>query len=168
MIDLDGRGDFRPRVLWTRANVYDVTYFSYIFDAMNESEKNEFKQLLTKLIKFATDVYHEGENERNLALWLNIKVRHVTDANPFDNSVGAFYSHNTLKAVKQYMAQNFLELSRIRFVDMSSIYNRSILRLNALSDEEIQECCQNPKMKCFLPQFIESWTFLNQTTYYCF
>lgn len=149
--------------------VYDATYYSYMFEAMKESDKIELKQLYTKLIKFAADDYYEGENERNLALWLNIKVSHASyDGNPYDHSVGAFYSTRTFKAVKQYMARNFIEFTRIGFVDMSNIYGHSIIRLNALSQEEIQQSCQNPEMKRFLPKIIECWTRLKPSTYLAF
>jgi hypothetical protein len=169
-INPQGTGNFRPRVVWTTQSPRVTDYFSYVHKTLNDQERIEFDELV-KTIKQANQIDDDLHNWLNNKLpsnsWLNNELLSNSHSDRFNADIGAFHSRNTLKGLREYVAENILEVPRLGYIDMKMSY-RGFERLNSFSPEEIDCLCKHEGARRFLESLVDNWVILDPKIYLAF
>jgi hypothetical protein len=159
-------GNFCPRIIWTSLHLYRRTeYFSCIFQPLKDEENSEFDQLVNKL--------ETAYGITNSARWALVCPaaygRQKSNNNHPLHSPMAIPSRSKdmLDTLREYTRTYLLKVPRLELVDICPI-SRNIVNLNRLTDQEINEVCQNPDTKNFLDILAQQWPLLDPRIFLAF
>jgi hypothetical protein len=166
-LDLKGKGDFHPRVIWTLQDKRNATYSSCIFKPLNDKERIEFDELLNKVKESLSADENVFKFFKQRLGFLDFLETVSQAKDPLNSNTYGLYSTKTLSLLRKYTEQYFLRVPSLGFADMSPV-GQGLEKLNALSVEEVHELCQHPETKRFLGVLVESWNRLNPHIYLAF
>jgi hypothetical protein len=158
LIHLKMRADACPRLIWTKLENGVLSegnqYFSCDYLPFNDLERKEFNELLQGV-------------ENNLNLKIDDSRKFLRDLCHINNPSYAICTRETLNGLKNYAKRYFFRVPRLGYIDMNPLNDHS-KRLNELSIQEVQDLCQSPETKRFLPRIIENWETLDPHLYLAF
>ncbi len=148
-IDLQGEGDFCPRVIRSVGTGRMSTgYQSHIYTPLTPGERLEFDAIMKRLKKC-----HGGDN---FAVTIsNILCNLSRDRDDkFDNHSSAICSPKTLAKLKEYTLASVLDVPGIGTIDLA--YNQ-IEKLNGLTLPQITKLCAEKEIIPVLKTIIKQW-----------
>jgi hypothetical protein len=149
-IDLHGSQFVNPvPVIWTDQHNFYTTYHSFLFQKLNDEEREELKGMHTDLQKalhksanFAKDLHDRLENPA----WARIY-------RPSPSVLWASYSQAALLSLREYRKECFYEFPDFGFVDMEN----GIWMLKEIPAHVINTAIKDPKFERFASFLAWAW-----------
>ncbi len=148
VVNLQGEGDFSPRVIWTELSLGDTRYHSSPhtpYKPLNTEEEKEFQMWITLFQQVHCDII--SDKKKHYFQIVNEKLKLEASA-PCNNP------KEVLHKLRKYMQESILTDPNKRILNdptLGYICLSNLSEINKLSPEQMSILCRNPQIRQHLP-----------------